>query len=123
VEFFITNLADVSGQLRDGSLRLLAVADAVGHPSFPARPIADWVPGFSIAGWFGVCAPKTMPAEAVAAWAGAIEAGLARPDWRKRLVDNGLTPNFEGPEALGARMVANRAQFKELIEGAGIRAE
>jgi tripartite-type tricarboxylate transporter receptor subunit TctC len=123
VEFFITNLADVSGQLRDGSLRLLAVADAVGHPAFPASPLARFVPGFSISGWFGVCAPKTMPAEAIAAWAAAVEQGLQKPAWQKRLLDNGLTPNYEGPAALAARIAANRAQFRELIQAAGIRAE
>jgi tripartite-type tricarboxylate transporter receptor subunit TctC len=123
VDYFITNLADVSGQLRDGSLRLLAVADDRGHPSFPAPPISSQVPGFSIAGWFAVCAPKTMPPDAIAAWAGALEAGLANPAWQRRLIDNGLTPNFEGPEALAARVAANRAQFKALIDGAGIKAE
>jgi tripartite-type tricarboxylate transporter receptor subunit TctC len=123
VAFFITNIADMAGQLRDGSLRLLAVADDVGHPGFPAPPISSVVPGFSVAGWFGLCAPRSMPAEAIAAWAAAVEAGLARPEWRQRLLDNGLTPSFEGPEALGRRIDANRAQFRELIQGAGIRAE
>ena len=123
VDYFITNLADVSGQLRDGSLRLLAVADDRGHPSFPSTPISALVPGFSIAGWFAVCAPRTMPGEAIAAWAAALEMGLASPAWRQRLLDNGLTPNFEGPDALASRIAANRAQFKALIDGAGIKAE
>jgi tripartite-type tricarboxylate transporter receptor subunit TctC len=123
VDFFITNLADMAGQIRDGSLRLLAVADDAGHPGFPAPPISSVVPGFSVAGWFGLCAPRGMPAEAIAAWAAALETGTSRPEWRQRLLDNGLTPGFEGPEALARRMAANRAQFRELIQGAGIRAE
>ncbi|RYI86284.1 MAG: tripartite tricarboxylate transporter substrate binding protein, partial [Acetobacteraceae bacterium] len=104
VDFFITNLGDVAGQLRDGSLRLLAVADDTGHPNFPAPRISASIPGFSIAGWFAACAPRTMPREAIAAWAEAIRAGLDRPEWRKRLLDNGLTPNFEPPAVLAARM-------------------
>ncbi|MDB5374552.1 MAG: tripartite tricarboxylate transporter family receptor [Belnapia sp.] len=123
VDFFITNLGDVAGPLRDGALRLLAVADDTGHPNFPAPKLSASVPGFSIAGWFAACAPRTMPPEAIAAWAGAIRAGLDRPEWRKRLLDNGLTPNFEPPATLAARMEANRDQFRELIQGAGIRAE
>lgn len=123
VDFFITNLGDVAGQLRDGSLRLLAVADDTGHPNFPAPRIAASIPGFSIAGWFAACAPRSMPREAIAAWAEAIRAGLDRPEWRKRLLDNGLTPNFEPPEVLAARMETNRSQFRELILGAGITAE
>jgi tripartite-type tricarboxylate transporter receptor subunit TctC len=123
VDFFITNLGDVAGQLRDGSLRLLAVADDTGHPGFPAAPLSRWVPGFSVSGWFAACGPRTMPAEAVTAWAEAMRDGLARPEWQRRLLENGLTPNWEGPAALQARMERNRAQFRELIQGAGIRAE
>ncbi|MFC7689186.1 Bug family tripartite tricarboxylate transporter substrate binding protein [Paeniroseomonas aquatica] len=123
VDFFITNLGDVAGPLRDGALRLLAVADDTGHPNFPAPRLSANIPGFGIAGWFAACAPRSMPREAVAAWAEAIRAGLERPEWRKRLLDNGLTPSFEPPEVLAARMEANRRQFRALIEGAGIRAD
>ncbi|MBL6457781.1 tripartite tricarboxylate transporter substrate binding protein [Belnapia sp. T6] len=123
VDILITNLGDVAGQIREGSLRLLAVGDETGHPNFSAPPLSASVPGFTIAGWFAACAPRTMPREAVEAWAGAIRAGLERPDWRKRLLDNGLTPMFEGPETLAARMERDRAQFRDLIQGAGIRAE
>jgi tripartite-type tricarboxylate transporter receptor subunit TctC len=48
---------------------------------------------------------------------------LANPAFSKRLLDQGLMPNFEGPQALGARLDQNRAQFRELIQAAGIRAE
>ena len=123
VDFFITNLADVSGQIRDGSLRLLAVADDVGHPGYPAPRISADVPGFSISGWFAACGPKAMPREAIEGWVRAIRTGLDMPHFRQRLLDNGLTPNFEGPDALATRMAANRRQFRELIEAAGIRAE
>ncbi len=123
VDFLITNLADVAGQIRDGSLRLLAVADDTGHPGYPAPRISADVPGFSISGWFAACGPKAMPTEAVEAWARAIRTGLQQPQFRQRLLDNGLTPLYEGPDALGARMAANRRQFQELINAAGIRAE
>ncbi len=123
VDFFITNIADVSGQIRDGSLRLLAVADDVGHPGYPAPSISADVPGFSISGWFAACGPRAMPREAVEGWTRAIRQGLENPAFRQRLLDNGLTPNFEGPEALATRVEANRRQFRELIQAAGIRAE
>lgn len=123
VDFLITNLADVSGQIRDGAVRLLAVGDEVGHPGFPAPKISASVPGFEISGWFAACAPRAMPREAIAAWARAIRAGQAEPRWRQRLLDNGLTPVEEGPEALAARIERNRTQFRELIQAAGIRAE
>ncbi|MBX9698145.1 MAG: tripartite tricarboxylate transporter substrate binding protein [Acetobacteraceae bacterium] len=123
VDFMITNLGDVSGQLRDGSMRLLAVADDQGHPGFPAPPLSRFIPGYAISGWFALCGARGMPAEAVAGWARALETGLANPVWSKRLLDQGLTPHFEGPAALATRIEANRAQFRELIGAANIRAE
>lgn len=123
VDFLTTNLDDVSGQLREGALRLLAVGDETGHPGFPAPRLSASVPGFEISGWFAACGPRGMPAEAIAAWARAIRTGLEEPRWRQRLLDNGLTPMGEGPEALAARIERNRAQFRDLIQAAGIRAE
>ncbi len=123
-DFMITNLGDVAGQLRDGSLRMLAVADNTGHPSVPDAPkLSSSVPGFEISGWFAVCGPRGMPREAVEAWARAVQQGLQQPQWQRRLLENGLTPNFEGPEAFGARIARNRAQFRDLIQAANIRAE
>ncbi len=123
VDFFITNLADVSGQLRDGALRLLAVADDIGHPGYPAPAISADVPGFSISGWFAACGPRAMPRDAIEAWARAIRTGLQQPQFRQRLLENGLTPFYESADALATRMEANRRQFRELIQAAGIRAE
>lgn len=123
VDFFITNLGDVAGQVRDGSLRLLAVADAQGHPSFPAPRIAEAVPGFEIAGWFAACGPRGMPREAIAAWSEAIRTGLQRPELRQRLLENGLTPLHEDAATLAARLERNRAQFRAVIQAANIRAE
>ena len=73
IDFMITNLGDVGRQVQAGQLRLLAQGDPSRFPLFPDLPrIADTVPGFEITGWFGICGPKGMPAEAVARWDDAI---------------------------------------------------
>ena len=59
----------------------------------------------------------------VAVWAAATGAGLRDPTVRQRLLENGLTPAPEGPEAFAARMARDRDAWGEAIRRAGIRAE
>lgn len=123
IDFMIANLGDVPGQLREGSLRLLALADDRGHPNYQAEPISRTVPGYSVAAWAGLCGSKDMPSHAITRWAQAIEQGLAQPEIRTKLLDQGLTPYFEAPQALAERLEHDRRAFRDIIQSAGIRAD
>jgi len=123
-DLLITNLGDVVRQIQGGELRLLALADAQGVPEFATAPrLADTVPGLEVAGWFGLCGPRGMPAESIRHWASATERALQDPTLRQRLLENGLTPTFEGPEVFAARMVRDRQAWGETIRRANIRAD
>ncbi len=77
----ITNLGDVARQVKGGELRLLALGDAAGHPLFPDAPkLSDALPGFEVTSWLGICAPRGLAPEIVAAWSRAVLDGLAEPD-------------------------------------------
>jgi tripartite-type tricarboxylate transporter receptor subunit TctC len=122
-DLLITNLGDVVRQIQGGELRLLALADAAGVPEFAAAPrLSDTVPGLEVAGWFGLCGPRGMPPEAIRRWAEATEAALHDPTLRQRLTENGLTPNFEGPQVFAERIARDRQAWGETIRRAGIRA-
>ncbi|MBD0276051.1 MAG: hypothetical protein ICV73_29505, partial [Acetobacteraceae bacterium] len=123
-DVMITNLGDVARQVKGGELRLLALGDAAGHPLFPDAPkLPDALPGFEVTSWLGICGPRDLPPEAVAAWSRAILDGLAEPAVAQRLLENGLRPLPEGPDAFAARMARDRAAWGEAIRAAGIRAE
>jgi tripartite-type tricarboxylate transporter receptor subunit TctC len=120
----ITNLGDVVAQVRGGEMRLLGFADGMGSPLFPEVPqIGATVPGYAISGWFGICGPRGMPAEAVERWQRAIGAALQDAAWRRRLEENGLIPRFEDPAAFARTMQADRAVWRETIRAANIRVE
>ncbi|GAA0583862.1 tripartite tricarboxylate transporter substrate binding protein [Craurococcus roseus] len=120
----ITNLGDVARQVQGGELRLLALGDAAGHPLFPDAPkLGDTLPGLEVTSWLGICGPRGLPPETVAAWSRAILDGLAEPAIARRLADNGLRPLPEGPEAFAARMARDRAAWGEVIRAAGIKTE
>lgn len=123
-DFMITNLADVAGQLRDGSMRLLALADTGGSPLFPTvRPLAEIVPGFDVTGWFGLCGPRGMPPEVAGRLEAALRQAMAGAALPRQFGENGLTPRFEDAAALARRIAADRRTWREVIRAVGVRAE
>jgi tripartite-type tricarboxylate transporter receptor subunit TctC len=120
----ITNLGDIARQVKGGELRLLALGDPAGHRLFPDAPkLGDVVPGFEVTSWLGICGPRGLPPPVVAAWSRAILDGLAEPAATQRLLENGLRPLPEGPDAFTARIARDRSGWGEIIRAAGIRAE
>ena len=123
-DLLITNLGDVMRQIQGGELRLLALADAQGVPEFANAPrLSETVPGLEVAGWFGLCGPRGMAPASIARWAEATGRALQDPTLRQRLLENGLTPLVEGPDAFAARMQRDRAAWAEAIRRANIRAD
>lgn len=124
IDFMISNLGDVAKQVQGGQLRLLAQGDPSKFPTFPDLPrIADTVPGFEVTGWFGICGPKGMPAEAIARWDEAIRKAMQDPAFLKRLTDGGFTPLYEGPAAFARRLEGDRRRWKEVIQAGNVGAQ
>src|SRR5262249_49797410 len=73
-----------------GTLRALAVASATRSEMLPDIPtVGEFVPGYEAPTWYGLGAPKNMPAEIVDKLNIEINAGLADPKLRVRLADLG----------------------------------
>jgi tripartite-type tricarboxylate transporter receptor subunit TctC len=74
--------------IRGGRVRALAVSTAMRSEVLPDIPtIAESLPGYEASGRTGVGAPKRPPAEIVERLNREINAGLADPKLRSRLVD------------------------------------
>ncbi|WP_428680715.1 Bug family tripartite tricarboxylate transporter substrate binding protein [Reyranella sp.] len=122
--FSITNLGDVIGHIRSGSLRLLALGDPLGKRFFPDAPmIAEVVPGFETYAWFGLCGPTGMPDAVVKRWEKAIKAAVDDPTVSQKLLDNGMVPAFADSAELKKTMEENRRSYREVIRAANIKAE
>jgi tripartite-type tricarboxylate transporter receptor subunit TctC len=122
--FSITNLGDVVGHVRQGTLRLIALGDPLGRQFFPDAPmIGDTVPGFETYAWFGLCGPTGLPAPVVKRWEAAVKASVEDPVISSRLLDNGMVPAFADSAALTKTMEENRRGYRAVIQAAGIRAE
>lgn len=81
------------------------------------------MPTFDLVDWFGICARRDMPAEIRARWAAAIAQVVADPELRPRLIDGGITPQFEDTDAFAQRIASDRARCLQVIRAVDIRAD
>jgi tripartite-type tricarboxylate transporter receptor subunit TctC len=101
VDFEFAPLSNAVPLIKAGKLRALAVSTTQRSAFLPDVPtVAEaGVPGFAAQQWFGIFAPKGVPAEIVAKIATATQASLATPEMRQLLVQLSSTPGDEfGPD-------------------------
>ena len=122
-DFMITNMADVTRQVQDGGLRLLAISDEEPFPLFPdVPPLSRLVPGFNVVGWFALCGQKAMAPELVDRLEAAVRQAMADPSLIRRMAEGGLSPRFEDRAAITRRLAADRALWLEVIRAVNLRA-
>ena len=80
------------GYIRAGKLRALAVTTEKRQEPLPDVPtVCEFLPGFEARGWYGIVVPKATPMEIVEKLNKEINAALADPNIKARLVDLGGT--------------------------------
>jgi tripartite-type tricarboxylate transporter receptor subunit TctC len=115
-------------QVRAGQIRAYAVTAKARIASAPDIPTVDeaGLPGFYIAVWHGLWAPKGTPKDIIAKLLAATQAALANPTVQKRLADLGQdlpAPEQQNPEALRAHHKAELAKWTPIIKAANIKLE
>jgi len=121
VQVIFDNMPSIIQHIRSGALRALAVTTLESSALLPDVPtVAATVPGYEASALFGMGAPKNTPKEIIAKLNAEVNAILAEPDMKKRLVDLGGDPLIQTPEKFGADIVAETEKWKKVIEGANI---
>jgi tripartite-type tricarboxylate transporter receptor subunit TctC len=115
-------------QVRAGQIRAYAVTAKTRLAAAPDIPTVDeaGVPGFYIAVWHGLWAPKKTPPAIMAKLVAATRAALANPLVQKRLADLGQeipALDQQTPEALRAHHKAELDKWVPLIKAANIKLE
>jgi tripartite-type tricarboxylate transporter receptor subunit TctC len=125
VQLTIDTVSASLPQAAAGKLKPLAVTTARRFEAVPNVPtLAEaGVPGFDLAPWNALMAPKGTPKEIVNALNAHVVAILAEPDTRKRLVELGIQPSSGTPEQLQSFVQAEAQKWGELVRQAKISAE
>jgi tripartite-type tricarboxylate transporter receptor subunit TctC len=122
VQVIFDNMPSIIQHVRSGALRALAVTTTERSSQLPDVPtVAETVKGYEASALFGMAAPKNTPKEIIAKLNTEINAILAEPDMKKRLIELGGEPLIQTPEKFGADIAAETAKWKKVIEDANIQ--
>ena len=111
-------------QIRSGKLRALAVTTATRLDVLPDIPtLNEFVPGYEASAFWGIGAPKATPAEIVDKVNKEINAALADPKMKTRLVDFGGTMLSGSPADFGKLIADDTEKWRKVIRAANIKAE
>ena len=120
---FITYTASAP-HIRSGRLRALAVTTAQRSPALPDLPaIAETVPGYDSAVWYGFAAPSGTPREIVARLNSDVLRVLAAPDFRNRLTLEAVAPIGSTPEEFGGFIRSEIVRWAQVVKDSGAKVD
>jgi len=124
VQVIFDNMPSIIQHIRSGALRALGVTTAERSPQLPdVQAIAETVPGYEASALFGMGAPAKTPREIVGRLNAEINAVLAEPEMKQRLVELGGEPLIQSPEAFGGMIKAETEKWRKVVEFAGLKVE
>ncbi|RYF60453.1 MAG: tripartite tricarboxylate transporter substrate binding protein [Comamonadaceae bacterium] len=110
--------------VKAGKLKLLAVTEAQRSPLLPDVPaVAETVPGYEMAVWYGAFGPKGMDPELVKRLNKEINAVLARPDVVTKMEAMAVELRQGTPEAFDKLLRADADKYGALVKELGIQAD
>ena len=109
--------------IRAGRLRALGVTTAQRAGALPDVPAIQeaGVPGYEVAGWYGIIGPANMPQALVARINREINTILNVPETRQQLSTQGADPRTATPEEFAAAMARDLKKWQKVVAAAGIK--
>jgi tripartite-type tricarboxylate transporter receptor subunit TctC len=125
IEMLFSTLLQSHAHIAAGKLRALAVTTATRSPAAAQLPtmIEAGMPGFVVAGWYGILAPAGTPAGIVAKLNREIVRILRTPEVREKLASDGSEPVGSTPEEFAAHIKSEIAKWHKVVSEANIKAE
>jgi tripartite-type tricarboxylate transporter receptor subunit TctC len=125
VTLLSSSIPSALSQVQAGKLRPLAVSSARRSPILPDVPTIteSGVKDFDVNVWYAVFAPAGVPAPVVAQLNAALHKMLQMPEVQAAIQAQGGEVRPGTPQALGERLAADIAQWREVIAAAKIQLE
>jgi tripartite-type tricarboxylate transporter receptor subunit TctC len=122
IEVLFPSLGSSIEFVKTGKLPALAVTGATRSDAVPDLPtVAETLPGYQAASFYGIGAPRNTPAEVVEVLNKAVNAGLADPKLNARLIDLGSVPLPGEPATFGKLIADETEKWGKVIRFAGIK--
>mgnify|MGYP001297517206 CR=1 FL=1 len=124
VQVMFASMPATLEHVRAGRLVALAVTIPKRSDALPDVPsMSEFLPGFDAEVYYGIGAPKGTPAEIVERLNKEINAGLADPQFKARLVDLGSMVLPGSPADFGKFIANETEKWAKVVKFANIKAE
>jgi tripartite-type tricarboxylate transporter receptor subunit TctC len=128
VDFMCDQTTNTTSQIKGGKIKAYGVTTKTRLSAMPDLPTLNesGLPGFEVAVWHGLYAPKGTPKPIVDQLAEALQIALKDPTVKQRFADLGTEPVAESrarPEALRAHLKAEIDRWGPIITKAGAYAD
>jgi tripartite-type tricarboxylate transporter receptor subunit TctC len=122
VQLLFSDMPPFVPYIKSGKLRALGVTTAKRSPLLPDIPaIAESVPGYDLAGWYGFLAPAGTPGAIVNRLHAEIQKLMTSPQMKERYVALALEPVERSPQQFGDYMKSELAKWGNIIQVSGAR--
>ncbi|MGV3627667.1 MAG: Bug family tripartite tricarboxylate transporter substrate binding protein [Betaproteobacteria bacterium] len=122
INLIFATAASAVGHIKAGKIRALAVSTAKRSGLLPELPTVSeaGLKGFEANNWYGLLAPAKTPPAVIARLNKEATAVLNMPDVKDLLFKQGLDVAPSTPEAFGAYIKSEKAQWEKVIKAAGL---
>lgn len=125
VPVMFDNMPSALQMVKTGKLRALAITSSQRSPLLPDVPTVaeSGIPGYEIAGWFGVMAPAKTPPAIITRMNKEFSTILQMPDVRAKILEMGGIISGAGPEPFAKFVRGETEKFSKLVQTANIKPE
>ena len=110
--------------VKSGKLKLLAVTENARSPQLPDTPtVAETLPGYELAVWYGAFGPKDLPKEITERLSTEINRIVALPEVRSKMAAIGVEVVSSTPASFAKTLQQDAAKYTKLIRELKITAE
>ena len=110
--------------VKAGKLKLLAVTESHRSALLPDTPtVAETIPGYEMAVWYGAFGPKGMPPELTQRLNAEINRAMMLPDLKEKMEKIGVEPVNVSPAQFSKVLHEDAKKWGQLVKELGIKAE
>mgnify|MGYP000452539629 FL=1 len=124
VDMMFDNIPGPLGLMKGGKVKAFAVTSAKRHPAAPDIPtIAEFLPGYEITSWGGICGPANMPPAMVDKLSGLLKTALQSEALKEAFDKQGAERIWLSPADTAKYRANNEARLAPVIKASGAKVE
>ena len=124
VDMMFDNIPGPLGLMKGGKVKAFAVTSAKRHPAAPDTPaIAEFLPGYEITSWGGICGPAGMPPAMVDKLSGLLKTALQSEALKEAFDKQGAERIWLSPADTAKYRADIEARLAPVIKASGAKFE